>query len=216
MPDLDPKPNTSTLLYLCGVASSINRSTSAFVNRGLTQYTVGRLSQIQAIGKPTELQFAFSGYKGSIEHFVAATANKTKYLTSAEEVPLPDGYIPSVPLPLPALVFRVGAAIKGPLFKKLTEKLTAEGLNQADVGGEAGTAFELMRPSWNTVYNIGVKAFNRNCARLDGRAQFGDLLLFKPIYQFIDAFLATNTYPYKEDRYALFHFVFVSMSVERM
>jgi hypothetical protein len=157
MPPADPTPNKSTLLYLCGVASSINKSTSAFVNRGLNQYTVGRLSQIQAVGKPTEQQFAYGGYKTCIEHFVAATANKTKYLTSAESVPLPSSYVPSVPLPLPSMVFRVGAAIKGPVIAKMLKGLQAEGISKADVGGEKDTAFELLRPSWKTVFEIGPK-----------------------------------------------------------
>jgi hypothetical protein len=161
-------------------------------------YTVGRLSQIQVVGKPNEVQFAFGGYKNAIEHFVSATANKTKYLTSAEQVPLPSSYVPTVPLPLPSLVVRIGAAVKGKLLERLLLKLAPEGIGAAKLGGTEGTAFEILRPSWTTVFAMGPNAFNRQCGRLDGRAQFGDLLLFKPIYQFIDAFLATNTYPYKK------------------
>lgn len=201
MPTEPSATSTSTLLYLCGVASSVNKPTTHFTNRGLLQLTVGRLSQLQIVGKPIEQQFAYGGYKSCIEHFVAATAYKRKILTSSESLPLPEDYTPKCPLKLPSLIVRTGKAIKKPMVDKLFEKLQPEGMAVVQAGGEPGTCFEILEPSWVTVFGIGPAAFNRQCARLDSRAQFGDLLLFKPIYQFIDLFLATNTYPYKKSEY---------------
>lgn len=202
MPTEDPNPRSpNSLLYLCAAASSVVKSTSAFLLRGLGQFTVGRLSQIQAVGKASEPQFAYGGYKATIEHFVAATILKTKINTSAEALPLPASYIPTVPIPLPSIIVRTGAAIGKDVVSRMVQKLKGEQIENAEIGGTGGPAFEIMKPSWRTIFIAGPSIFNRYCARVDGRAQFGDLLLFRPIYQFIDAFLATNTYPYKREDY---------------
>jgi len=92
------------LVYICADASSTNTVTKEFKMKSLQNMTIGRLSQIHVLAKPTEPQFAYGGYKTAIEAFVAATIMKKKLLTSAEEYKLPADFIPSVPLPLPQLM----------------------------------------------------------------------------------------------------------------
>jgi len=162
--------------------------------------TVGRLSQLHIFSKPYEPQFAYGGYKSNIEAFVAATIRKEKLLTNQAEYPFPASFIPTVPLPLPQVICKLKSNLSTAQATKIVETWRSEGMGSIDIG-KGGPAFEIMEPSWKTAF-IGLPALaNSNCSRVDKRAQVEDLQLLRPVYQFIDGFLATNTYPYKKADY---------------
>lgn len=189
-----------SLIYLCADASASNVLTTEFKIRGLRNLTVGRLSQIHIFAKPTEPQFAYGGYKSNIEAFVAATIRKEKLLTNQEEYPLPESYIPTVPLPLPQLICKLKTSLTTSQIEKILGKWRDEEIAPIDIG-KGGPAFEILAPSWKVAFTSIKELAQLQCARVDKRAQVGDLQLLRPVYQFIDGFLATNTYPYKKRDY---------------
>jgi hypothetical protein len=191
----------SSLIYLCADASATNTITTEFKIKGLQNLTVGRLSQIHVLAKPHEPQFAYGGYKSNIEAFVAATIRKEKLLTNQEEYPLPETYTPTVPLPLPQVICKLKSSLSQSQVTKIIEKWRTEEISSIDVG-KGGPAFEILNPSWRVAFFGLPQLAQLQCARVDKRAQVGDLQLLRPVYQFIDAFLATNTYPYKKEDYA--------------
>jgi hypothetical protein len=192
----------SHLIYICADAAATNTVTKEFKIKGLLNLTVGRLSQIHIFSKPYEPQFAYGGYKSNIEAFVAATIRKQKLLTNQEEYPFFDNYIPTVPLPLPQVICKLKSNISTDQVTKILEKWQLNGMNSVDIG-KGGPAFEIMEPSWKIAFSGLKELAQPQCARVDKRAQVEDLQLLKPVYQFIDGFLATNTYPYKKQDFQL-------------
>lgn len=190
----------SSLIYLCADASATNTITKEFKIKGLSNLTVGRLSQLHIFSKPYQPQFAYGGYKSNIEAFVAATILKKKLLTNQAEYPLLDDYIPTVPLPLPQVICKLKSSLTSAQTTKILERWRNEGMSSIDIG-KGGPAFEILEPSWRVAFRGLKELANPQCARVDKRAQVEDLQLLKPIYQFIDGFLATNTYPYKSVDY---------------
>jgi hypothetical protein len=93
------------MLYICAHPSKAIPATKDFLARALSNFTIGKISELNIFGKPTETQVAYGGYKANIECFLSATANRTKISTSTFHVPFPSGYVCSVPLPLPRTVF---------------------------------------------------------------------------------------------------------------
>jgi hypothetical protein len=189
------------LVYICADASTTNVVTKEFKLKALQNMTIGRLSQIHVLAKPTEPQFAYGGYKNAIEAFVTATITKRKLLTSADEYKLPKDYIPSVPLPLPQLICRFKSSLTEAQIKKIIEKW--QGSIVSPVDGAHGPTYEIMEPTWNMVFTSLPQLAQSQCIRIDKRAQIEELVLLRPVYQFIDGFLATNTYPYKKEHFKL-------------
>jgi hypothetical protein len=153
------------------------------------------------LAKPTSVQVAYGGYKSAIEAFVHATVVKKKTATALEAYPLPEDYIPSVPLPLPQLIVKLGSKITPTQVSKIMNSLKKENINPVDIG-KGGPAFEILSPTWHTCFTKLPVVANPQCARIDYHGQVGDLQVLKPVYQFIDGFLATNTYPFKKEDFA--------------
>lgn len=190
----------SHLVYLCADASASNTITKEFKIKGLSTLTIGKLSQLHVMAKPTVTQFAYGGYRNNIEAFVAATLYKKKTLTNQEAYPLPRDYTPTVPLPLPQVICKFKPALTDAQLRKILEGWSKNGMGEIDVG-KGGPAYEILEPSWRIAFTGLPQLALPQCARVDKRAQVEDLLLLRPIYQFIDGFLATNTYPYKKEDY---------------
>lgn len=190
---------SSPLIYIAGDANSSNMITKEFKLRALNNMTIGRLSSIHILAKPTEPQYAYGGYKSAIEAFVAATIRKQKLLTSAESYPLPADYIPSCPLPLPQIICKLKSHLTTDQVRKIVESWKEGRISVVE--GAHGPTFEIMEPTWKMVFTSLPVLANPQTIRVDKRAQVEEVFLLRPIYQFIDGFLATNTYPYKKEHF---------------
>jgi len=183
------------MIYIASQPSKLVPSTKDFVARGLNGLTIGRLGDISLFGKPSEHQLAYDGYKANIECFLAATASGKKIATRVEHCPFPIDYKPSVPLPLPQLVFKLPGKPSAQNIKAIEEKLAGEGMERLQI--KEAVTFTLKRPSHTSVRNL-MKICPPTCAFLEGYAQLIGVYTLLPIYGYIDSFLATHTYSYKK------------------
>lgn len=188
------------MLYIAGTQSAITPSTAAFRNRNLPGLTIAKLSSIGVLSKPRETQIAYDGYVRNIEAFVYATIVKKKVLVNAPHFPIPKDYVPTVPIPLPRVIFRLATKPTPTQVEKMKNKLSNEGIEVVQLG-KGDACYTLTKPSWSTIVNILGKGAMPMCARIDGYAQVESILPILQVYQFIDGFLATNTYPYRKSDY---------------
>lgn len=183
------------MIYTASQPSKLVPSTKEFVARALTGLTIGRLGEINMFGKPTEHQLAYDGYKANIECFLAATALGKKVSTRIEHHPFPASYTPTVTLPLPQVVFQLQGNPTAADLKKLEGKLEKEGMERLQIKNK--NTFVLKKPSATSIRNLS-KMCPPTCAFLEGYAQLIGASSLLPIYEFVDAFLATHTYSYKK------------------
>jgi hypothetical protein len=192
------------MLYLCANPSKAIPATKDFLERALTSFTIGKLSELNIFGKPTATQVAYSGYKANIECFLQATVLKSKVSTSQMHVPFPSGYICSAPLPLPRTVFALAGNPSKKQVDLIMDKLSEEGVTKVHMSHK--NTYTLDRPTAKSINNLK-KICTPTCARIDGYAQLEGTMALLPIYGYIDAFLATHTYSFKSSDFERFDFL---------
>lgn len=183
------------MLHICSKVSKAIPATREFLARGLNSFTVGRLSDIGIFGKPNFPQIAYDGYKANIECFISATAHGKKVTTATPHAPFPATYDVTVPLPLPRLVFTITATLTPADRARFENSLASEGLVKLSV--KDNQTYTLSSPTAKTIRKLS-KICRDKTMMLDGYSQLAGLKVILPIYEYIDAFLATNTYSFKQ------------------
>jgi hypothetical protein len=190
------------MIYISGTQSATTPSTAAFRNRNLPGLTIGKLSSIGVLAKPFENQLAYDGYIRNIEAFVYATIVKKKVTVNANHFPIPRDYIPTVPIPIPQTIFRLATKATPAQIEKMKAKFAGEDLESVQLG-KGDMCYTITKPSFSTVMNILPRVAMPECARIDNYAQVKAVRCVLQLYQFVDGFLATNTYPYRKSDYNL-------------
>jgi hypothetical protein len=185
------------MIYITGNSSGSAPSTTAFASRGLTSYTQSQVSKVPLLGKPTQNQLAFSGYKDNIEAFLYATSIKKKVLVSAGHFPIPEDYRPSIPLPLPATVFKLARKPNAEQLKRLKDGLDKFGLGEVQLG-KGDPSFTITAPTYKHLANTLPPLCQPRTGNVTGYSQLDSATTFLRVYQCIDLFCAVNTYSYKK------------------
>lgn len=183
------------MIYICAQPSKLVPSTKDFVARGLNGFTIGRIGDINLFGKPTEHQLAYDGYRSNIECFLAATALGQKVATRVEHCPFPSTYKATVPLPLPQVVFKLQGTPTNTEIQNIEKKLAKEGIEKLQI--KTTNTYVLKNPSATSIQNL-LRICPSTCAFLEGYSQLNGASALLPIYDYVDAFLATHTYSYKK------------------
>jgi hypothetical protein len=184
------------MIYIASEVRNNAPATSAFIAKGLTDYTQGRIRDIIVIGKPTAVQIAFSGYKDNIEAFLYAAAIKQKVITTAGHFPIPADYVPDVPLSLPQTIFRLSKKPNADQLKKIKDGLEKYGLEEVQLG-KGDPSYVLRNPSFLHLSRSLPAICLPRTGTVEGSAQLEASTAILRIYQCVDLFLAVNTYSYK-------------------
>jgi len=184
------------MIYIARTTDKKAMPTIAFSQRGITGLTQGRISDITLFAKPNEQQLAYDGYRGSIEAFIYATATRRKVLCISGQFPLPSTYEPCTPLPYPQTIFQLAKKPSDDFVRQLSDALEPYGLERINVG-KGNHTFSLRRPTYDLLLNRLHPYSNNSSPQIDSFAQLNASRAFLQIYQFVDLFLATNTYEYK-------------------
>jgi hypothetical protein len=182
------------MIYTALTISVSGAQTVAFSQRGINGLTQGKMSDLPLIGKADERQLAFDGYKANIDAFIAATANNKKVKSNSANLSIPDSYTPQFPLARPGVMFRT--PVDSPSYlTKLKE--TFKAFNPLEhVAGKGPKVLSLDNPSFTLLKKTILKVSKGNSPApypyCNADASHHAMIL----YQCIDAFLATNTYPY--------------------
>jgi len=185
------------MIYIASEVRNNAPSSAAFVSKGLTDFTQGRIRDITLFGKPTNTQVAFSGYKDAIEAFLYAKATGMKVLTSGGYFPIPEDYTPTVPLPYPSTVFRLAKKPNADQLRKMKEGLERYGLEEVQIG-KGDPSFVLRSPTFQHLSRTLPAIANSRTGNVEGSAQADASLAILRIYQCIDLFLSVNTYSYRK------------------
>lgn len=188
------------MIYLCGIPHAGLPSTTPFISRGLTGYTVGNLSTVGILGKANQQQLAYSGYKDNIEAFLCATALQTKVITAAEHHIIPSTYVPTIPLAMPRTLFKLAKKPTPAQLEKLTTALQSEGINTVQLG-KGESSYYLTRPSFGTLITKLPNFCFPRCGSIDGYSHVLASSRMGIIWKCIDLFCAVNTYSYKSSDY---------------
>lgn len=185
-----------TMIYIC---ANVGRTpqTSIFAERGLSGKTQGLISGIELFAKAKNTQLAYSGYKDNIEAFVSATASREKILVSAGHFPIPNGYGVTMPLPLPRVVYKLNKPPTSDGLAKMRAGLARYGLRDAELG-KGNPVFTLEAPDFRTLQENIPRVCQPRTGTVEGYAQMEIIPSVLKLYQCVDAFLATNTYFYRE------------------
>jgi len=172
--------------------------TAPFTTRGIN-LAPAKISELNIFSKPKKTQIAYGDYEKNIEAFTYATSIKEKVLLGLRNYPFNNNYIPTVPLGLPRTVFSIDE-------KKNIPPATREVLNRAmkvmegsvrDLGGKAGTIYLIDKPKFTAIRSTLPPIMSMRPPTITGYASAPASLAATTILQFIDAFLATQTYEYK-------------------
>jgi len=194
MTDTTP-PLTSSAIFLAIAASKGRKPTIPFSQRGITNLSQSVLTEVLFSAVPHEKQFAYMGYKESIEAFIAATIFKRKILTSAPSCPIGTPHW-SVPLPLPPVVFQLKEKPSDKFLSDIKEKLDSRGLG-SPAAGKGPPLFTLATPTIILLLKTLPPICQPRCLVIEGHAQMSSFMAIAPVYAAIDSFLATHTYEYK-------------------
>jgi len=194
MTDTTP-PLISTAIFLAVAASKGRKPTIPFSQRGLTNLSQSVLTEVFFSAVPHEKQFAYMGYKESIEAFIAATIFKRKILTSAPSCPIGTPHW-STPLPLPPVVFQFKEKPSDKFIGDFKEKLDAYGLG-SPAAGKGPPLFTLATPTVTLLLKTLPAICQPRCLIVEGHTQLSSFMAIAPVYAAIDSFLATHTYEYK-------------------
>jgi len=183
------------MIYIARDVSPTAKPTAAFTSRGISNHTQCNLSSIHLFAKPDQQQLAYSGYAKSIEAFIAATRNQTKYTTSAESYPLEKGGW-AVPLPMPRLLFQLAKKSSDATVAAILTKFEKLGVTRVEVGKQF-PAFLLDRYNFDIVERVLPPLCHERGPILEGITQLIAMKRMMPVYRAVDAFLATHTYEFK-------------------
>lgn len=185
-----------SLVYLAKQAINGLFATAGFLARGITNYTVASPSELLIFGKPSNKQLAFDGYSSNIEAFICATSIKRKVLCDQSHYPIDPTYEVTLPIALPRTVFALRDKPTAEQEKKMLEAGKDMGLEKVEVG--KGHVYTVERPTLTFLEKIRRVAPDQ-CTNLTDYSQIGATISFHQILQFVDLFLATNTYSYKPE-----------------
>lgn len=155
----------------------------------------GKMSDFNCFALPTETQPFFSAYASSIEAFIYATAVQKKVTVGAEAFPIPADYVPKMPLTYPPVVFKMRGKQSKATNEALKTKFDKQGIAEVPAKGEP--IFLISRPDFTALSNVLPAIAMPNIQRNAANVQVETGKIITTVYQCIDLFLATNTYPYK-------------------
>jgi hypothetical protein len=184
-------------LYLAKKVTRGSPATSAFTTRGINTFTQAKLSDLNVTAVPYVEQIAYAGYVQNLEAFLYAKAINARVFCTLQEYPIPDEWVPTVPIPLPPIVLRINTA--KPL-KPFQDKLTAilEKLNGEKVElGKGNPTYIIKNPSYKAL-RVGLPPISAsNVPFVTEHASSTSGFYAAKIIQLIDLFLCVQTYEYK-------------------
>jgi hypothetical protein len=186
------------MIFITPVVSRAVQATKEYIARGLEGLTVGKIGDVPIFGRANSQQLAYDGYRANIECFIQATASKTKIVTSSEGFSFPDDYEFQAPFALPRTVFKLSGDMSTEQRGRFENSLRSEGLEKVD--GKEKNLYTIQRPSPTTLKKLKQIAHPRTI-HLTDYAQLEGTLDLLPVFNYLDAFLATNTYSYKKSDY---------------
>jgi hypothetical protein len=183
------------MIYIAGQPTAISGQTTAFIERKLEGMTVGKVGEVGIYAIPREQQVAYTEYKTNIEAFVTATALGEKVLCNNSGYPFPADYVASVPIAIPATVIRFKVAPPPDKLAKILEEGAPLGMEK--VTSKDGNSYIVRRPTAQFLRKLE-KVCTERAQNMTSFSQMFATICMLPLIQFIDAFLATNTYSYKK------------------
>jgi len=184
---------TNMSILLAKQSSKASPSTAPFTSRGFVGHSPAKLSETTVFAKPLSDQFAYGGYKQSLEAFIWATFKGEKVFTGGDEYPIHDDYIPSVPIPLPKVIIRTN------LPKEKEGQLSAI---MATIGGmkremKGNPVYEISRPTFKAARSGLLALAADQSPFIDHFCNPRAASFAAKIIQCIDLFLRVQTYDYK-------------------
>lgn len=163
--------------------------------QGLTQ---SKMSSVPLFGVPRERQLCFDAYRANIDAFIYATSKKTKVIASAEEFPIYE-HVHALPLSCPRVAFVPEDALNAEQIRIMTNRLSQYGF-ESHSASKNTRLYTLDRPVFNVIENVIIHLARPGIVTSEGTCTAEAAIASKKLYQIIDLFLATNTYPYTRER----------------
>jgi hypothetical protein len=188
------------MLYTAREPTSVLVPTAPFIAKGIN-LAPAKLSDLEMKAKPTTLQLAYGEYAWNLPAFMYATATKAKAPLGLRNYPFPDKFIPTIPLPLPPVIFQLDSKKK--LSKEAADKLEvglkAQGGTLRDLGGSTGKIWLVERPTFSAIRSALPGLCNPSLPFIEPYAKTHAASALTTAYQFIEAFLSTQSYTFKGD-----------------
>jgi hypothetical protein len=184
------------MIYITNKSRAGIPATAAFQSRGLDQYTVGVMSKVTIIGKPTVNQLAYDGYRENIEAFVCATAMKTRVNCMQPSYPVP-GDKSTVPIETPQVWFKPLKSMSNDAELRMIEKNKECGIEKVTMG--KGKTYIAKTPTKTFLEKIQGSVFDQGNG-IEDHSTVKAALDFIKLVEIVDYFLATNTYSFNEDK----------------
>lgn len=184
-------------LYLAKKTSKGSPATSAFTTRGITDFTQAKLSDLNVTAVPFTEQVAYAGYSQNLEAFLYAKALNARVFCTLQEYPIPDTWVPTVPIPLPSVILRLNQARPSQVMQAkinaILEKLKGEKVEL----GKGNPTFIIKAPSFKAL-RLGLPPLSAsNVPFSSGNASSPAGFYAAKLIQLIDLFLCVQTYEFK-------------------
>lgn len=186
------------MIYICGTPSNIVGATRDFIARGIENATIGTVGATGIFAIPNEKQVAYDTYAANLEAFLCATGRKEKVLCHAPGYPFPEDYKITVPIRVPSTVAQFRKVPPEAVLRKIQEE--AKGMEMEELVTKGGSVWLIRSPTIAFIKKLRPVCAARGINITDA-SQMSSTFFLLPIYGYIDAFLATNTYSYKRAEY---------------
>jgi len=186
------RSHTQAMIFLAAF-NDTPASDSAFSSRGEPKLKQGPVSSANVVVFPTVRQDAYFGYEKNIDAFLAATG-------TGKELPLADQFYHvgdvaiTFPLSIPSanISFKVtDKALLKRILDRMAEVTTVEKITGV---GKHPNAYTVEKPTWKMVDNL-VEVAHDDPPKTTGKTTFGALKWMKHVYNMVELYLRTNTYP---------------------
>jgi hypothetical protein len=183
------------MIFLSSPASGSARPTLAYSQRGLTDITICRLSEIAVFGIARFVQAAYAGYRAAIDAFCCATQSKYTRSTNMTIFPIMAFHDFTIPIPFPRIICQLAKKPTDTFLKTFLEGLSRVNGRKIDAG-KGNPVFVLDQPDYATYQKIK-PLMNSSSPQREGYAQMIAIEWAGVFISFIQSFLATNTYEFK-------------------
>lgn len=168
------------------------KPTMAFSARGITDKTQVQVSNLNIIVKPQFEQLAYAGYSKSIEAFLYATAIGTKVSTTARNFPLQINPDPELPIPNPAIAFKLASTKPSPAFTTSFDKSVNTLGGKKTLSGK--TTIYTIPNCPPKALNAFAKVASENFVFIENHATIEAAQAYITLKGYVDLFLRTHLY----------------------
>lgn len=159
--------------------------------------TQARLGEINTFAKPFSSQLAYNGYAKAIEAFIFATCVGRKVTTTQKHYPLPEDYVPTVPLSLPRTVIRLRDSKPSQIFLSSFDAAMKKLDGSKKELGKGNLVYIINKPTFTSIRGNLHRVADITIPYIDHCSSIYATHCATTILQFIDLFLRTQTYEYK-------------------